>query len=441
MPHETSHPPIVPNTGPRGARLRGDFISEPAIRNPDDGRTWAFGQPFASGDGFASEWKTAFETFRGFTQGVIWVSMDDPSEGRKRHSHSIRKIESALGIRPTSGNCASAHALSDTLGTRPLRCLRGAFKRRRVLALIAGVDDPSAFRHEAGRILRRILRRSLAEGVRVIVWTGTLPPSLAKRRLKRFLRLDATAQKHGRFGRIPWPIDESPSKRNSSEAHAGEVRTQSVERAPRWPSPSLRDRLKLWREQSLGTLVSALEVKDPFTRHHSENVAMLCEAFATRLKLPRRLSRDLVRAARVHDIGKIGIPDAILNKPGKLTPEERCAIERHSEMGVMILRGHEGFHDLLPVVRHHHERFDGRGYPDGLTGKAIPHSARILCLLDAVEAMHAPRAYKPARMLEDILVEARSQRGAQFDPDLVDALLEWLPHEGREMLEGMVGAP
>lgn len=346
MPHETSHPPIVPNTDPRGARLRGDFIPEPAIRNPDDGRTWAFGRAFASGDGFASEWKAAFEAFRGFTQGVIWVSMDDPSEDRKRHSHSIRKVESALGLGPASGNRAGANALSDTLGTWPLRCLRGSFKQQRVLALIVGVDDPSAFRHKAGRILRRIFRRSRSlaggEALRVIVWTGTLPPSLAKRRLRRFLRLDATAQKHGRFGRIPWPVSESPSKRNSSETNTDKVRMQSAERVRRWPSLSLRDRLKLWREQSLGTLVSALEVKDPFTRHHSENVATLCEAFATRLKLPRRLSRDLARAARVHDIGKIGIPDAILNKPGKLTPEERCVIERHPEMGVMILRGARG---------------------------------------------------------------------------------------------------
>jgi HD-GYP domain-containing protein (c-di-GMP phosphodiesterase class II) len=182
------------------------------------------------------------------------------------------------------------------------------------------------------------------------------------------------------------------------------------------------DRLEQARAlAALGALARAIDAKDPATIRHSERVAALAGELAVESGWrPEDVAR-LHDAALVHDVGKIGVPDAVLSKPGRLTDEEYEVIKRHADLGARIVAG------MLDVeqtawVRGHHERHDGRGYPDGLAGDAISDGARLLALADAWDAMTGARVYSEAMTSADALAEVRRCRGAQFHPDAVAAL-------------------
>jgi putative nucleotidyltransferase with HDIG domain len=128
--------------------------------------------------------------------------------------------------------------------------------------------------------------------------------------------------------------------------------------------------------------------------------------------------------ALLHDIGKIGIKDEILQKPGVLNPEEYQTIQEHPLIGVKIVEGIEFFKDKIPMIRHHHEHFDGSGYPDGLVGEAIPLEARIIAVPDAFDAMVSLRPHRRAMPLVDILLEMEKCTGKQFDPDIIEIFLK-----------------
>ena len=172
---------------------------------------------------------------------------------------------------------------------------------------------------------------------------------------------------------------------------------------------------------ALGALAKAIDAKDPATIRHSERVAALaCELAVESGWTPQDVAR-LHDAAVVHDVGKIGVPDAILSKPSRLTDEEYEVIKRHADLGARIVAG------MLDVeqtawVRGHHERHDGRGYPDGLAGDTITEGARLLALADAWDAMTGARIYSAAMTPDDALAEVRRNDGLQFHPDAVAAL-------------------
>lgn len=171
---------------------------------------------------------------------------------------------------------------------------------------------------------------------------------------------------------------------------------------------------------TIETLVNALDARDSYTRLHSERVAAISRSLAEALKLDPSDVDKIVHGARVHDIGKIAIPDRILLKPGKLTEEEFKAVKAHPEKGVELLAHARGLDkEILNIVRHHHERWDGRGYPSGLAGQDIPLWARIVALADAYEAMTAGRPYRPAKSPGEALTEIEENSGTQFDPKLV----------------------
>jgi HD-GYP domain-containing protein (c-di-GMP phosphodiesterase class II) len=128
--------------------------------------------------------------------------------------------------------------------------------------------------------------------------------------------------------------------------------------------------------------------------------------------------KGVVFGALLHDVGKIGVPEAILVKPGPLSEAEWAAMRRHPEIGEQICRPLRSSRLFAPIVRHHHERWDGRGYPDGLSGEAIPLGARIVALVDAFDAMTHDRPYRRGRSVDDALEELRRESGRQFDPDL-----------------------
>ena len=144
---------------------------------------------------------------------------------------------------------------------------------------------------------------------------------------------------------------------------------------------------------TLGALAAALEAKDAYTNDHASQIAELAGAVCERLGIPAVEARIIRLGALLHDIGKIGIPEAILRKPGPLSAEEMARMQEHPDIGARILEPVPYFADLVPLVRSSHERFDGSGYPDGLAGEEIPLPARIVFLCDAFNAMTSRRAY------------------------------------------------
>jgi putative nucleotidyltransferase with HDIG domain len=174
------------------------------------------------------------------------------------------------------------------------------------------------------------------------------------------------------------------------------------------------------------SLAAAVDAKDPYTRGHSDRVAAYARAIAERLGLAHEQCTALEMAAYLHDIGKIGIGEEILRKRGALSDEERAVMRHHPLIGASILRPVAFPWPIAPVVRHHHERFDGTGYPAGLSGEEIPMLARILTVADAYEAMTSDRPYRAGRTAQQAIDELKRCASLQFDPRAVDALIEEL---------------
>jgi diguanylate cyclase (GGDEF)-like protein len=179
---------------------------------------------------------------------------------------------------------------------------------------------------------------------------------------------------------------------------------------------------RLYRE-TLGSLSNALEAKDGYTGAHAQEVSALAVSVARRLGLTGETLQAVELGALLHDIGKIRVPESILNKPGSLTAKEWKVMRTHPEAGERILAPIASLADVLPIVRGSHERWDGGGYPDGLGGDAIPIGARIVAVCDAFRAMVEPRPYRPALPRETALEELAANAGSQFDPACVEALL------------------
>jgi HD-GYP domain-containing protein (c-di-GMP phosphodiesterase class II) len=173
----------------------------------------------------------------------------------------------------------------------------------------------------------------------------------------------------------------------------------------------------------LHSLTSAVDAKDAYTCGHSERVAVMSKLLAKEFGLDEHQVERIYMAGLLHDVGKIGVPEAVLRKPGKLTIEEFEQMKRHPAIGARILQDVKQIQDIIPGVLHHHERYDGRGYPDGLSGQNIPLMGRIICLADCFDAMTSTRTYRKAMPLEVTLADIRRCGGTQFDPALTEAFL------------------
>ena len=174
------------------------------------------------------------------------------------------------------------------------------------------------------------------------------------------------------------------------------------------------------------SLVYAIDAKSPWTKGHSERVTNYAIAIAKKIGLEEKDIETLNTAALLHDVGKIGTYDVILDKPGKLTAEEFALVKMHPAKGEEILKPISQLKNVLPVIRHHHENMDGKGYPDGLKGDEIPFLSRIIHVADSFDAMTADRPYRPAPSMEYAVSELKKYRGIQFDPEAVDAFLKVL---------------
>ncbi|HUB24731.1 MAG TPA: HD domain-containing phosphohydrolase [Tepidisphaeraceae bacterium] len=173
----------------------------------------------------------------------------------------------------------------------------------------------------------------------------------------------------------------------------------------------------------LHSLTSAVDAKDAYTHGHSERVAALGRELATEAGLGDALAQRVYMAGLLHDVGKIGVPESVLQKTGRLTPEEFEQMKKHPQIGARILADVKQVKDLIPGVLHHHERYDGNGYPHGLSGENIPLFGRLICLADCFDAMTSNRTYRKAMPLEVALTEIRRCSGTQFDPALTEAFL------------------
>jgi HD-GYP domain-containing protein (c-di-GMP phosphodiesterase class II) len=183
------------------------------------------------------------------------------------------------------------------------------------------------------------------------------------------------------------------------------------------------DKLKETLLGLIHCLTASIDAKDPYTCGHSERVARIATRLGLNLAVPDRLVSDLYLAGLLHDIGKIGIKDSVLQKPGKLTEEERALVQEHPVIGDRIISNVSQLAHVRPGVRSHHERYDGRGYPDGLVGESIPLLARILAVADSCDAMMSARPYRPAlatRQIEATLIQGA---GSQWDPRVIDAFM------------------
>ncbi len=177
-------------------------------------------------------------------------------------------------------------------------------------------------------------------------------------------------------------------------------------------------------EGTVRSLVSALDAKDTYTCGHSSRVAELAVELACRLGYGEEELSTIRMAGILHDIGKIGIEDSVLRKPGKLTDEEFAQIKQHPVLGFEILKGIKPFRKILPAVRHHHEAWDGTGYPDGLSGESIPRDAQVIAVADAFDAMTSDRPYRPGMPVPKVIEIFRQGRGRQWAADVVDVLLQ-----------------
>ncbi len=207
-------------------------------------------------------------------------------------------------------------------------------------------------------------------------------------------------------------------RRKAEEAKAAYQRAQEI------AHDTLREQYHTLMMTSMEMLSNLLEARDLYTNGHSKRVCDIAsKLFEVKNGITDRFL-DVQWAAKLHDIGKICIPDSIVQKPGKLTSEEYETIKLHSALAADIIRPLDPGSHIWPIIRHHHERYDGKGYPDGRGGEDIPDGARVIAIADAYDAMRSCRPYRSAMSFEQCVCEIKNHAGTQFDPNWVEVFVE-----------------
>jgi HAMP domain-containing protein len=204
------------------------------------------------------------------------------------------------------------------------------------------------------------------------------------------------------------------------------IRNLAAQVAVTLENTELKEEMERAYIETVASLATAVEARDEYTRGHSRRVTGYAVEIARKMNMPEEFVKDLEAASLLHDIGKIGMPDSILHNSGPLPPEGLAFILGHPVGGENILKPVGSLARLCPIVRHHHERFDGDGYPDRLKGKDIPLASRILAVSDSFDAMVSDRAYRPTRNREEAMEELKRHKGTQFDAEVVDVFLSCL---------------
>jgi response regulator RpfG family c-di-GMP phosphodiesterase len=229
---------------------------------------------------------------------------------------------------------------------------------------------------------------------------------------------------------LTWTDGELPLSIN--EAQLLEVLTSSM--AVALENGRLYNRLKRQNLRTIAALAAAIDARDAYTSGHSEQVTKYTVRMAEEMRESSSFIERLRYGSLLHDVGKIGMPDAILLKPGKLTAEEYERVKQHPVTGARIVE--TVLDEVRDIIRYHHERFDGTGYPDGLSGDAIPLESRIIAVADALDAMTSDRSYRRGMSVDKALNILRAGRGKQWQGDLVDLLIDLVEREGETLLQG-----
>lgn len=274
------------------------------------------------------------------------------------------------------------------------------------------------------------------DGIEVLKQSKEADPDLAVMMLSAVTDTAAavSALKSGAFDYIVKPCDIEDLTRaindglaRRSRAIAHRLYQQSLESKVRQNTREILQHTREYSNLILNTieaLISTLEAKDTYTEGHSWKVALLSANLARQLNLDAATIENISLAGLLHDIGKIGVPDAILNKPDKLTEDEYEFIKQHPVIGEKILSPLEPLRSILPCLRHHHEWWNGNGYPDGLKGEEIPLAARILSIADSYDAITSRRSYRPGRSREAAFDILKRAAGVQFDMALTQAFVK-----------------
>lgn len=193
--------------------------------------------------------------------------------------------------------------------------------------------------------------------------------------------------------------------------------------------------------QVVSSLADAIDAKDAYTKGHSGRVAAYSREIAKRCGYGEKEQDDIYMMGLLHDVGKIGVPDEIINKPGRLTDEEFLKIKQHPAIGGRILENIQKMPELASGAKWHHERFNGKGYPDGLAGEEIPEAARIIAVADAYDAMTSNRSYRVMLSQETVRSEIEKGMGSQFDPRFAKIMLEMIDEDKDFTMRDHVAAP
>jgi putative nucleotidyltransferase with HDIG domain len=273
------------------------------------------------------------------------------------------------------------------------------------------------------------------DGIELLKRVKTTNPNMMVMMITAFSEIDLAmeAMRLGAYDFILKPVDlelvvlsvKRALEKRRLEEEVGAYH-KNLERQVEERTAELRQSLLVLKKahlDSVKALAGVIDAKDPYTRGHSDRVRRMSMRIATYLGFSEERLESLVFGALLHDIGKIGIKDEVLQKQSLLNPKEYQYIQDHPLIGVKIMEGIDFFKDKIPMIRNHHEHYDGSGYPDGLIGEAIPLEARIVAIPDAFDAMTSLRPHRKAMPLEDVLVEMEKCKGKQFDPKILDIFL------------------
>ncbi|MDQ6749884.1 MAG: diguanylate cyclase [Actinomycetota bacterium] len=229
----------------------------------------------------------------------------------------------------------------------------------------------------------------------------------------------------------PWELMDRADRALHAAKRTGRNRVVSLNQIPADAEfQEQEDEVDVVRRTALEVAAATLLARDSGTAHHADDVVTLAGSIASRLGIKGKQREELLAAAKLHDIGKVAIGPEVLNKPGPLNAEEWTIMRQHTPIGERILRAVPHMAEVATIVRHSHEHYDGGGYPDGLSGKAIPLASRIILCADAFHAIRSDRPYRRGRSAKEAMQEVRANSGTQFDPTVVDAL-EKAAHELR----------
>ncbi|MCK4293267.1 MAG: diguanylate cyclase [Planctomycetes bacterium] len=336
-------------------------------------------------------------------------------------------------------NDVLGHATGDEALVKLAACMKTEKRTPDVLARYGGDEFvilmPETKAEAAAKLMKRLRARTqeikLEEDLSITVSCGiaqSMPDSTGSS-AEIMRRADLALYEAKSAGRDCVKIwDKTMSKRVS----AGDLDIEKIKRLQRRIA-GLSEQAEQMFIQSIWGLVQALEAKDAYAKRHSENVTLYAVGIAEAMGTAPKQVEVIRRAAMIHDIGKIGVPDTILSKPGRLTPRERSIIEQHPLIAVRILEKMTFLEREIVLVRHHHEKWNGQGYPDGLSGDSIPPGARILAVADTFDALTSNRSYHNSRSVAEAMKILTDSSGYELNPEAVKGMVSWAEQAGSQL--------